>query len=257
MNIVERSKDLMLAMGAAPIMYLLIGLSIASFALVIERMWFFLRIDDDVPALALRLRSLLGEGDLEGARRCMGESPSPAAAIVLAGLEEATNGADSAEEAMHGALATQRARLERRLAFLGTLGNNAPFLGLFGTVVGIVMAFERLGEAGRSSGAAGAGATNAVMSSIAEALVATAVGLLVALPAVAAYNFFQGRITSVLGGSDTLSRVLLAWLKSIQRGGRPDRVAVPAEPPRESVRAHSRARIASVPSVPSVASREV
>ena len=226
MNIIEKAKDLMLALGATPIMYLLIALSTASFAVVIERLWFFFRTSDDVASLARQLRMLLGEGDLEGAKRRMRESPSPAAAIVLAGLEESANGADSAEEAMHGALATQRGRLERRLAFLGTLGNNAPFLGLFGTVVGIVMAFERLGEAGRSAGAAGAGATNAVMSSIAEALVATAVGLLVALPAVAAFNFFQRKIKSVLASSDTLSRVLLAWLKAAPQIAPPGRIAL-------------------------------
>src|SRR4051794_5209664 len=149
MNIVEKSKTLMLAMGATPIMYLLIGLSVASFAVVIERLWFFARTSDDLPYLVLQLRALLREGDLEGAKDRMRQSPSPAAAIVLAGLEEAGNGADSADEEMHGALATQRARLERRLAFLGTLGNNAPFIGLFGTVVGIVTAFEKLGAAGR------------------------------------------------------------------------------------------------------------
>jgi biopolymer transport protein ExbB len=67
----------------------------------------------------------------------------------------------------------QRKKLERGLAFLGTLGNNAPFLGLFGTVIGIIMAFDRLGQGGLSGGSA----PQEVMSAISEALVATAVGL--------------------------------------------------------------------------------
>jgi len=224
MNIIDRSKNLMLAMGASPIMYLLIALSIASFAIVIERLWFFFRTREDIPGLARQLRVLLAAGDIDGAKRRMRLSPSPAAAIVLAGLDEVENGAEAVDEEMHGALATQRSRLERRLAYLGTLGNNAPFVGLFGTVVGIMTAFERLGEAGRTVGAASAGATNEVMSSIAEALVATAVGLLVALPAVAAFNYFQRAIKSTLAQSDTLSRVLLAWLKAAPDSARLRRV---------------------------------
>ena len=82
---------------------------------------------------------------------------------------------------MGAARASRARRLERRLAFLGTLGNNAPFIGLFGTVLGVVHAFAALG------GASGPGADE-VMSAIAGALVATAVGLFVAIPAVAAYN---------------------------------------------------------------------
>ena len=84
-----------------------------------------------------------------------------------------------------GTVARSRIEYERRLAFLGTLGNNAPFVGLFGTVLGIIRAFADL--AGNPD-AAGSGT---VMAGISEALVATAVGLFVALPAVVAYNFFQ------------------------------------------------------------------
>jgi biopolymer transport protein ExbB len=100
------------------------------------------------------------------------------------------------------------------LAFLGTLGNNAPFIGLFGTVIGIVQAFEALGKQGMGGGAAAASAAapTAVMSSIAEALVATAVGLAVAIPAVAAYNFYQRHTRAVLGNTEALTNVLLAHL---------------------------------------------
>jgi biopolymer transport protein ExbB len=109
-------------------------------------------------------------------------------------------------------------KLEQRLAFLGTLGNNAPFIGLFGTVIGVVQAFEQLGKQGMSGAqAASAAAPAAVMSSIAEALVATAVGLAVAIPAVAAYNFYQRHTRSVLGNTDALSNVLLAHLSGEEK----------------------------------------
>ena len=116
---------------------------------------------------------------------------------------------------MAGALALQRMKLERRLAYLGTLGNNAPFIGLFGTVIGVVGAFDALGKAAEKPMAQAASAAMApqqVMSSIAEALVATAVGLAVAIPAVAFNNFFQRLIKSTLANTEALSRVLLAYL---------------------------------------------
>ena len=95
--------------------------------------------------------------------------------------------------------------LERRLAFLGTLGNNAPFIGLFGTVLGVVQAFAVLG------GASGPGADE-VMSAIAGALVATAVGLFVAIPAVAAYNLFQRVVKSRLAETDATLEAIACWL---------------------------------------------
>lgn len=209
MNVVTKSKALMLAMGAAPIMWLMIGLSIVSLAIVLERLWFFHSVEDDLESLAHALSQRLRTGDLEGARGVLEASPSTEAAVVVAGLVEAPNGVAAAREAIAGALAIQRMKLERRLAFLGTLGNNAPFIGLFGTVIGIVMAFEKLGEA---SGKLAGGAPTEVMASIAEALVATAIGLAVAIPAVVAFNWFQRKIKSIASRTDALSRVLLAHL---------------------------------------------
>jgi len=88
-----------------------------------------LDLRDDVPSLMRDLARLLREGDREGARRRLEASPSAEAAVVMAGFVEVENGVEAAEEAMAGASALQRNRLEKRLAFLGTLGNNAPFIG--------------------------------------------------------------------------------------------------------------------------------
>jgi len=122
---------------------------------------------------------------------------------------------------MQSAVALERGRLEKRLAFLGTVGSNAPFIGLFGTVIGVIHAFQELGHAAPGHGGAGAAsqvASAAVMSSIAEALVATAVGILVALPAIAAYNYLQRRVTGLLGGSEVLSNLVLAYLVERKSG---------------------------------------
>jgi len=87
---------------------------------------------------------------------------------------------------------TQARRLERGMPFLATTGSTAPFIGLFGTVIGIIAAFQSIGEAGQAS-------LSVVGPGIAEALVATAVGLLAAIPATVAYNAFSGRIDGILG----------------------------------------------------------
>jgi biopolymer transport protein ExbB len=91
---------------------------------------------------------------------------------------------------------------ERNLIVLGTLGNNVPFVGLFGTVLGVI---KELHDLGGSKGEAGE-----VMKGLSQALVATAIGLLVAIPAVVAYNFFQRKLKVILGGADETAHTVLA-----------------------------------------------
>jgi len=218
MDLVEWLQRLMTNFGAGWVMWLMIGLSVISVAIMLERGWVYFSLRDDIATLAKDLREKLRAGDPEGARRRLEQSPSAEAAVVIAWLMEADRGAKAAEEAMQGAAALQRMKLERRLAFLGTLGNNAPFIGLFGTVIGVVQAFEALGKQGTPTGAAAAAAAAStaapqeVMAAIAEALVATAVGLLVAIPAVAMFNYYQRLSKSILANTDALSRVLLSHL---------------------------------------------
>src|SRR5690349_13695297 len=158
MHLVEWLQRLMTNFGAGWVMWLMIGLSVISVAIMLERGWFYFSLRDDIARLAKELRDRLRAGDPEGARKRLESSPSAEAAVVVAGLMEADRGAKAAEEAMQGAAALQRMKLERRLAFLGTLGNNAPFIGLFGTVIGVVQAFEALGKQGAQQGAAAAAA---------------------------------------------------------------------------------------------------
>ena len=228
MNIVEWLKRIMVGFGASWVMWLLLGLSVISVAIILERAWYFWSLRDDLSVLAKELRAALDDS-IETAQKRMGASPSVEAAVVSAGLSMADRGHGASEEAMAGAVALQRMKLERRLAYLGTLGNNAPFIGLFGTVIGVVQAFEALGEASKSPVAQATSqalAPATVMSSIGEALVATAVGLFVAIPAVAANNYFQRMIKGTLANTDALSRVLLAHLKSepVAEGGTVDEI---------------------------------
>ncbi len=211
MNLVEWLKRVMVSTGSAWVMWLMIALSVISVAIILERAWFYNSLRDDLARLAKDLQSAL-ENSIEAAQKRLASSPSAEAAVVSAGLAVAHRGAAAAEEAMEGAKALQRMKLERRLAFLATLGNNAPFIGLFGTVIGVVMAFDALGQQKLEAGSAQL-APQAVMSSIGEALVATAVGIGVAIPAVAANNVFQRITKATLANTEALSRVLLSHLK--------------------------------------------
>jgi biopolymer transport protein ExbB len=213
---IEQLTRLMVHSGAAWVLWLLFALSFASVAIALERALIFRRTHGDVAALVPALRRFLRTEDREGALRLLTDSKSVEGRVAAAGLAEAELGAAAAEEAMAAAIGLERKRLEKRLVFLGTVGNNAPFLGLLGTVIGVVGAFEELGKPqAMSSALSGASslAPERVMGTIAEALVATAVGLVVAIPAVAVFNYFQGRVTAALADAETLGHVLLVHLR--------------------------------------------
>ena len=213
MSLTEHLKHVLLDLHASWVMWILIVLSVASVLVTVERALFFRSIRDDIRELSGELDGLLRAGRHREALERLSRSPSAEAAAAAAGLRSADLGPVAAEKSVAGALALERSRMERGLAFLGTLGNNAPFIGLLGTVIGIVEAFDVLGRPEALS-ATGSLAPQGIMSSIAEALVATAVGLFVAIPAVAAFNYFQRRIATIMARSEALTNVVLAHLNA-------------------------------------------
>ncbi|OJH40744.1 MotA/TolQ/ExbB proton channel family protein [Cystobacter ferrugineus] len=219
MPIVEIIKNVFVQWGANWVLWLLFALSLASFGVIVERWLVFRGKQDGLRELTQTLESSLASGDFAGALGKLEGRTSLGAMVARAGLRLAPRGLMAADKGMQSALAIERSVLENRLAYLGTLGNNAPFVGLFGTVIGVLLAFEALGHA--PSGAGGHTpqvASNAVMAAIAEALVATAVGIGVALPAVAAYNYFQRRITRMLADAEALTNLVLAYLSAREQG---------------------------------------
>ncbi|HET7540662.1 MAG TPA: MotA/TolQ/ExbB proton channel family protein [Polyangiaceae bacterium] len=204
MELFERLSGLT-QLGSLWILWLLVGLSVLALTVAIERMVLFFSSRDDVLGLRREVRGLLSDGNVVLARRRLEHSPSFEARVAAAGLD--SENAASAEERMRGEQQVARLTMERNLAFLGTLGNNAPFIGLLGTVIGIVRAFRELSH---SKGQVSA----ALMAEIGEALVATAIGLLVALPAIALFNLFQRTIRVRLSRAEALSGEVLAHLKS-------------------------------------------
>jgi len=192
--------------GAEWVMWLLIGLSGVSFYLIIERSIFFIRFRTNVASLSADVSKALARGDVKGLLSRLRGEKGVVARILDAGVREADNGHAAAEQAMGGEKTRQKIRCERNLAVLATIGNNAPFIGLFGTVIGVLVAFHRF-----SSDTTGG--AQAVMADISEALAATAIGLFVAIPAVAAYNTFQRRTKGLLSTADGLSSQLLTSLQ--------------------------------------------
>ena len=142
----------------------------------------------------------------------MSGSKAIEARVALEGLRWAAGGPGAITDAVESELSRVKGELERGMNLLGTLGNNAPFVGLLGTVLGVIISFDALGEAGQNTQAMGN-----VMAGISEALVATGVGLFVALPAVVAYNAIQKRIGEVESQSMSLTKLLTAYVRTADR----------------------------------------
>ena len=226
--------------GSSWVLYLLMALSVVSLAAMVERWWFFRKHREDGEALRKAVAKELLAGDLERAQAALDRSRSIEARVLREALAWRAGGAEAIADAVDSELARVRKELERGSSLLGTLGNNAPFIGLFGTVLGVIEAFHQLG----------AGATKAamgnVMSGIAEALVATGVGLFVALPAVVAYNLIQKRIGDIEGNTSGLAKLVTAYVKTAERQAGPlpaarvarqgeDETVVESEAPKRAV----------------------
>jgi len=197
-----------LAVGAKWVLWLLIILSVVLLAVVIERIVFFLRNRADFRRLSVKINALMSSGDLGLFRREIEPMKGVEALVIKRSLQSVDRGAESVEEVMEGALAMEKVRMERGLGFLGTVGANAPFIGLLGTVLGIIRAFRDLaGSIGEAQGA------SAVMAGLSEALVATAAGLFVAIPAVVAFNYFQRHIKAVVSNAESMNRFVLSQIR--------------------------------------------
>jgi len=133
------------------------------------------------------------------------------------------------ERTAQTAASTAITALERRMTWLATIGATSPFVGLFGTVMGVVDAFSGLGTAGAAT-------LRAVAPGISEALITTAAGLFVAVPAVVAYNQFSARIRLFASATDDFCRELLNSLEEMPQRAQAQAPRIPAEMPREAER---------------------
>ena len=192
--------------GDSAVLWILLAASVTSLGVAIDRWRTFRRDRVDFPPFLDALGRRLEEGAAAGALELARKTGGVEGRVAAAGLAHFDKGPASAEEAMLSRLVLERSLLERNLIVLGTLGNNAPFIGLFGTVLGIIKAFNDLALSGGSGSAV-------VMAGISSALVATAFGILVAIPAVAANNYFQTRVRRVASNAQSLIHTMQAYLR--------------------------------------------
>ncbi|MBM4397335.1 MAG: MotA/TolQ/ExbB proton channel family protein [Deltaproteobacteria bacterium] len=200
-------QDFFLGIGVDWVLYLLVGLSVLSVAVIIERWVFFARrrvTPDAVHALA---RGQVAPGFRDAMERRV------AARVAALAAEGASR--DDMENGVEQELRKRRGRYETGLTFLATLGNNAPFVGLLGTVLGIMAAFWQLSTITDTQQK-----NEALMTSISEALIATAMGLIVAIPAVAFYNVFRKRVNAAVEQSREIATHRVRALRGGDDGGR-------------------------------------
>jgi biopolymer transport protein ExbB len=190
-------------LGTEWVLWLLIVLSIVSLAIIIERVMFFHKMKMDMALFTDNITKSLESKDWVGLQKICEASPSLAAQTLLRGIQAKDRGSHAMEEVMMGYIIGHRQKLDQGLMVLGTLGNNAPFIGLFGTVLGIIIAFRELALNPQ-------GGASVVMRGISEALIATAVGLIVAIPAVIAYNIFQRQVKRQVSNAEASSKLLLS-----------------------------------------------
>lgn len=199
-------------MGSDWVMWILFGLSVVSVAVILER-FKILRTQE-------RMGALLWKEQLDNPMKTgqLSITPSQAAEFVKkypcveAGLLEVLLQAPEKDvdlgRLMVSYLGRKKVEMDKHLSFLGTLGSNAPFIGLFGTVLGIIRAFHDIGL-----GSANEAGAQSISVGLSEALVATAIGLLVAIPAVVFFNFFQKKIKTIIARGESLGNFVISYKK--------------------------------------------
>jgi biopolymer transport protein ExbB/TolQ len=198
--------QLLTSTGGSWVIYLLFMLSVLAVAVIIERTIVIGRQFNYQEKVLPTLTQKLEDETPEGVQRAL-RPDSILYRIAKELIDHASKGFLSLERHLETRMSLERRYLGKRVVILGTLGNNAPFIGLLGTVLGVIRAFHDLGAS------AGQG-PEVVMQGISEALVATAIGILVALPCVAFFNFLQNRIKDTLVDADRFGKQLIAVLEA-------------------------------------------
>lgn len=184
-------------------MYILILCSVISLAVIIERLLYYSRRSRlSRGALMEKLRNMYNQRQLYDALELCRKTDSPYAKVALAGLN--LNGHDEKiiSNAMEREVTIETVKLEKFTGIVGTIGGTAVYIGLFGTVLGIMRAFGDIAKAS-------AGGMDVVTTGISEALVCTGAGLLVAIPAVVCYNYFIRRIDTFVVDMDLVASELI------------------------------------------------
>lgn len=192
------------------VLYLLILLSLISIVMIFERYGKLKKISKASNLIRAKMASGIADRNLEVIKEVDRDTvEGRALSYALDHLDK--NGIEGLDEMFETISKIERPKLEKSLGFLATVGANAPYIGLFGTVLGIMKAFQDLGNAADVG-------QQTVMAGISSALVATAAGLMVAIPAVLAYNYFQRLVKGTLSNIESLKLMVIAYAKSKGEG---------------------------------------
>ncbi len=173
-------------------MYILLACSVLSLTIIFERIMYYRKRSRLKRAYFMaHIREALAKGNVKKALEMCGNTDTPFSSVVHAGLTLYGHSEVVISNTMEREVTIETTKLERYTSIVGTIGSTAVYIGLFGTVLGIIRAF-------RDISASGSGGINVVINGISEALVCTAVGLCVAVPAVIAYNYFVKRVDSFI-----------------------------------------------------------
>jgi biopolymer transport protein ExbB len=173
--------------AGGPVMWLLLACSVAGLGIIFYKAWQFLMCSGSVDPLLHRVEQCVKGGDNEGASEACGAFRGPVGTVVRAAVVRAGQRKEVIREAVQDVGTHEIASLESFLPALQTVGNIAPLLGFLGTVLGMIQAFFAISQAGL-------GDPGVVANGIAQALITTATGLIVAVPAFVFYNYFVARV---------------------------------------------------------------
>ena len=196
-----------------PVMWPLLLFSILMMVFIIERFIALRKAKINVNEFLAKIRkALIVNRSIPDAIKVCEDYRGPVPSIMKAGLLKYGEPKEDVEKTIENAALFEMGRLERNLVWLATIANVSPLLGFFGTVAGMIKSFDALAEAGLSN-------PGLVAAGISEALITTAAGLAVAIPAQLAYNFFMSRINKFVRDIETSTNMLLETFSEMQRSG--------------------------------------
>ena len=195
------------------IVMILVALSIYSAYLIVEQILTVRRKDLIPPGLGETVQQALGTGDMRGARQACEENPSLLSFVLMHGISELEFGWNAVEKSLEDSLAEQAARMFRKIEYLSVIGNIAPMIGLLGTVIGMILAFQNVAST------QGTASAPQLAEGIYQALVTTVGGLIVAIPSIGAFAIFRNRIDQLIAEAAHISQHVFTPLRRRAKKG--------------------------------------
>ena len=189
------------------IIILLLALSVTAAYLIIDHLLSVRRADVMPDGLGEQVRTALTNGKVSDARELCNQKPSVLSFVLLHGMSEMEYGWHAVEKALEDSLAEQSARLYRKIEYLSVIGGIAPMVGLLGTVIGMIMAFQEVANTQATAGAP------QLAGGIYQALVTTVGGLIVAIPSIGAFAVFRNRVDQLIAECGYLAQHVFGPLR--------------------------------------------